>query len=207
MGLLLPTFHSFIQNFSWMFAIGWTLGQQWKGRVSLLTEFIFSCTGQPVIVQSHNYSVQSGERNAEHTRFLTWPTLGGQKTNTPLGSEGHQEARRTGAPGRGRGAGELQGARTASRRERSEASPENRRCGRYCVQSGRSSGATGSLGMVYMDRLYPVRTLRSLWKVWIREEHNHIYSFKIQSRGAFHHHFPTPTSMNDFAAPTRALSP
>lgn len=141
-----------------------------------------------------------------HTRFPDLTYLEVRKQTRSLGSQ-RAEARRTGAPGRGRGAGsskeqgQLQGGKGVKQ------ALKNRRCGRYCVQSGDQVEPPEVLdGSTWTD--FTPRTLRSLWKVWIREEHNHIYSFKIQSRGAFlSHHFPSQNFHGVLQPLPGALSP
>lgn len=149
-------------------------------------EFIFSCTGQPVIVQSHNYSVQSGE-TCIIQGSLTYPRGSENKTRS-LGSEGTKKQGELVPLARQRGrelrAGQLQGGKGVKQALRTED-----RLSTVCKVEIKWSHRKSWMGL--HGQTSP-RTLRSLWKVWIREEHNHIYSFKIQSRGAFLSPFPPP---------------
>ena len=121
---------------------------------------------------------------------VPWPDLpwGVREETRQLGSEGHQEAGRKGCPRQGQRGRELQGARAASR---SEASTENWRGGRYCAQSGHQVKPLEASDGTYMGRLCSKNTETSLKDV-IREEHNHIYCFKTQSRRAFPSPLPPP---------------
>ena len=91
--------------------------------------------------------------------------------------------------------------------KRSEASPENRRCGRYCVQSRDQVEPLEVLDGIYMDRLYSKN--REVSERFESERNTITFiPLKYNPEGPFYHHSPTPTSMNDFfAASTRGTVP
>ena len=172
-----------------MFAIGWPLGQQWKSQGLSLPHGIYiwlhrSTSNCPV---TQLQCAEWGDMHRTRCPDLTYPG-GSEKKHASRGVKGTRKQGETGSPGRGRGAGsskeqgQLQAVKQALRTE-DEA-------GTVCKVEIKWSHWKSRMGSTWTD--FIPKTLRSLWKVWVREEHNHTYSFKIQSRGAFPSLFPHP---------------